>query len=97
MGTSALYRWDGIRRGARIGRAEIMCTIVSMSGAQCTGTFFFPAGKIVAVGFVRFGSGPAKVPVAGGTGRYVGARGVFTSRTIGTDNDVSADTITLLP
>jgi hypothetical protein len=49
----------------------------------CTETFVLPAGQIVAVGdAVSAGPTAAVLPVVGGTGAYVGARGTITSSTV---------------
>jgi hypothetical protein len=91
---SALYRWNGIRRGARIGRDEGICTFISIptSGQQfppsgvCTASAFLPGGQIHVQGVVSFPEGPARfeIPVIGGTGTYTGVRGYLRVRDLGT-------------
>jgi hypothetical protein len=96
MATEDLYRWAGVKRGAHLGRSEVICTLATRSAGHCTGTFFLPGGTIQAAGYVQLESGPVdKVAIVGGTGIYAGARGTFTSRDIG--RDVSADSFRLLP
>jgi hypothetical protein len=49
----------------------------------CTETFVLPAGQIVAVGdAVSAGPTASILPVVGGTGAYVGARGTITSSNV---------------
>jgi hypothetical protein len=49
----------------------------------CTETFVLPAGQIVAVGDeVSAGPTATMLPVVGGTGAYVGARGTITSSSV---------------
>jgi hypothetical protein len=96
--TSDLYRWAGVKRGARIGHDEVMCTLASRSAGHCMGTFYLPGGTLQAAGYVSFVSSASKVAILGGTGVYAGARGTFVSRSIGGPNsNVSSDTISLLP
>jgi hypothetical protein len=100
MGSFVLYSWaKGGGRGERIGHAKVMCTFRGASSAYCTGTFFIPGGSVVGESFIRFSNAPIKIPVVGGTGAYVGARGTFSSRTIRDNGEVSlsADVIRLLP
>jgi hypothetical protein len=51
----------------------------------CTGTYVLPAGQIVTVGEpISAGPTSTTIPVVGGTGAYVGARGTVTSSTVST-------------
>ncbi len=96
IGTSYLYKWAGTKKGARIGTANIICTVVGSNSGQCAGTFSLPGGKITAAGYIEFG-GTDTVPITGGTGKYVGAKGTFSSRSLGgQDSNNSADVITLV-
>jgi hypothetical protein len=100
MGSFVLYSWaKGGGRGERMGHARVMCTFRGASSAYCTGTFVLPGGSVVGESFIHFSNAPIKIPVIGGTGAYVGARGTFTSRNIRDNGDVSlsADVIRLLP
>lgn len=97
--TEDLYRWAGVKRGARIGRSELMCILATRGAGHCMGTFYLPGGTLQAEGYVQLSSGPVDtVAIIGGTGVYAGARGTFTSREIGgPESDASSDTIRLLP
>jgi hypothetical protein len=98
----ALYRWDGTKRGARMGHLEGLCTFVNESFpfvAHCNASFFLPAGQIYVGGFIGFGDGPARfdVPVLGGTGSYANVRGYVRIRDIGRDTGRSNNQFHLLP
>ncbi len=96
IGTSYLYKWAGTKKGARIGTAHFICTVVGSNSGQCAGTFSFSGGAVTAAGYIVFG-GTDLVPITGGTGKYVGARGTFSSRSLGGDeSNNSADAITLI-
>lgn len=90
--TDGLYRWAGKKRGARVGRVEVLCTFTTFEGgvgtALCAGSFFLPAGQVLASGFLRFAEGPGRftVPVVGGTGAYANARGYLKIRDIGPED-----------
>ena len=97
LGGSDIYTWSGAKRGDHIGVIRVMCTIAAPNAAQCQGTFSLPGGTLEGVGYVRFAK-TTTVPIVGGTGIYAGARGTFTSVSIGgPDSPKSADTIRLLP
>lgn len=49
----------GLPAGARVGRAEIVCTIVSATGAQCLVTAHVPSGQLVALGAMTTSRGLA--------------------------------------
>lgn len=73
----------GKRSGARVGSAEVTCTIVSRSLAQCTVTAHVPNGEIVAIGALRLAEkGPttSTFAIVGGAGAYAGAGGTVESR-----------------
>ena len=98
MGTSDLYWWAGGKRGARAGRLEVICTLAGEDAGHCQATAFLPAGSIQLQGYVNFASAVPRVAIVGGTGRYEGARGTFSSRHIGGEaSGKSADTFSLLP
>ncbi len=94
VSTSALYKWAGRKRGARIGRDEVVCTFLRVSAseqhfsvdAHCTAGIFLPAGTILIEAILRFTEGPGRfdVPVIGGTGAYANARGFVRIRDLGT-------------
>lgn len=66
---------------------EMVYCVVAHPGLPfwCTRTYVLPAGQIVAVG-EEISAGPtnSKVPVVGGTGAYVGARGTVISSNVST-------------
>ena len=58
----------------------VYCVIVQPTQPfWCTRTYVLPAGQIVAVGDDVTEGANSTVPVVGGTGAYVGARGTVTS------------------
>jgi hypothetical protein len=101
--TDALYRWAGAKRGARVGRLEVMCTFTKVelareaATAYCTAQAYLPAGQILLAGFIRFSeqSGGFRVPVVGGTGAYSNAGGVTVIRDLRSGNQ--ALTLRLFP
>jgi hypothetical protein len=85
--TDALYNRAaqfGKPAGARIGRAEGVCTIVSLGTAQCTITAHVPNGQLVVMGamVLRRGLGTNRFGVVGGSGAYGNANGTTTGRDI---------------
>jgi hypothetical protein len=86
---SALYKWDGRRRGNRFGYRDGVCTWIKVAAQSstilCTGVFFFRAGQIYSTGMIRFAKSTPfpDVPVIGGTGRYANVRGFIKIREIG--------------
>jgi hypothetical protein len=106
---SSLYKWAGVKRGARIGYDNGLCTFArvptplsehSTITAHCVAGFHLPGGQIVAEGFIDLPNGPitANVPVVGGTGAYGNARGWVRVHDIGVeDSGHSALTFHLLP
>lgn len=87
--TSALYKWEGRRRGDGFGRRDGVCTWIKVAAQSatilCTGVFFLPGGQIYATGMIRFAKNAQlpDVPVIGGTGRYANVRGFIKVREIG--------------
>lgn len=85
--------------GKRIGRLSASCVATRTSkkfdGAQfnCTGTFVLPGGTLVASAIIS-GSGASEGAIVGGTGKYGGAHGTFTTKE--TKGPVSPVTVTLL-
>jgi hypothetical protein len=70
--------------GARVGRDEGVCTIVTMRYAQCVVTAHVPNGQIVVMGGMRLSQGPATnhFAIVGGAGDYGTARGTVLSRDV---------------
>jgi hypothetical protein len=81
--TERLRELNGRKSGARVGRSEILCTVIGTWGkshrspAYCTAAYMLPAGQILVAGFGPSPVGPegARVPIVGGTGAYASARG----------------------
>jgi hypothetical protein len=99
---SALSK-NGQPRGKRIGHAKIMCSFERGESAFCQGTFFLPGGTIQGQSYIKLANN-LTVAVVGGTGKYAGARGTFTSKQLRNWKDakgnyvsVASDAITLLP
>lgn len=71
--TQAIYNrvpQYGRPAGARVGRAEVVCTIVTLTGAQCIVTAHLPTGQIIAMGAMTTHRGPATTHfevIGGGT------------------------------
>jgi hypothetical protein len=103
--TDGLYRWAGAKRGARLGRLEVLCTFQTVGTARatslCTGQAFLPAGTVLVEGYLPLNfDGPSKftLPVVGGTGGYANARGYVRIRDLGNGNsDKSNIDFHLLP
>jgi hypothetical protein len=106
---SGVYKWAGVKRGARIGRDEGLCTFIRVSAevhqnfsasGHCAAGIHLPAGEVLVEGFIEFTDGPSAfdVPVVGGTGAYANARGFVHIRDIGSgDSGHSSLTLHLLP
>ena len=90
---SDLYRWNGPRRGAHYGTLQAVCTFTKFVGTTgwlyCNGAALLPAGEITISG-ITTQSDLFRIPIVGGTGAYVGARGYVSVRSINENN--SADT-----
>jgi hypothetical protein len=57
-----------------IGHSQLVCTLLTLQSRQCSATYFLPKGKLVVDGVI--GSRLLyELPVTGGTGIYIGARG----------------------
>ena len=92
--TSALYSWAGTKRGKRIGRDEVLCTLTKVrfergfASAFCTAAFYLPGGSVSAEAFLRFVDRPQRfaVPVTGGEGVYANARGWIDIRDLASGN-----------
>jgi hypothetical protein len=84
--TNALYSWDGAKRGARVGRVEVLHTFVTGFGADFShdatvlfvAQIYLPRGTMLAQGYGQVkANGPSRLtfPILGGTGTYANARG----------------------
>jgi len=74
----------GKPRGARVGRAEGVCTLMSTTRpeAQCLITAHVPDGQIVVAGEGDPGARIARYAITGGIGAYVNARGTVTATAV---------------
>jgi hypothetical protein len=93
---SDYYKWNGTKRGARVGTLNANCVFVTdptdpQNRSLCTAVASLPAGKITAVGIV--GGDKFRIPIVGGTGAYVGAQGYVevTNNLGGEDTNKSND------
>jgi allene oxide cyclase len=68
----ALYNQRVTRRA--IGHSQLVCTLLTLRSRQCSATYFFPRGKLIVDGVIASRL-LYELPVTGGTGIYVGARG----------------------
>jgi hypothetical protein len=70
------------RHGGRVGSDHRVCTVVGPLVMSCTGTLQLPTGQLM---LQSLGAAPAgnSEAVVGGTGAFVGARGVLTAHTVG--------------
>jgi hypothetical protein len=71
--------------GARVGSAEVVCTVVSQQRAQCSVTAHVPNGEIVAMGamtITRNGLSRNTFAIVGGAGAYAHASGTIASRDV---------------
>jgi dirigent-like protein len=80
--TSVLYNHTsafGKPAGARVGRAEGVCTVTQDKppAVQCTFTAHVPNGQIVAMGDGDPGKRVSRWAIVGGLGAYAGARGTL--------------------
>ena len=71
--------------GKRIGHLSASCVATKTSskfdGAQfdCSGTFVLPGGTLIASAMIS-GQGASEGAIVGGTGKYAGAHGTFTTK-----------------
>ena len=100
-----LYRWQGAKRGARVGHVEAALTFMSGFGrdgamVDITGQVFLPSGSLRIEGIGQIptdGRAHFVLPVVGGTGAYAGARGELDSRDLTANNGRSSFDLRLLP
>jgi hypothetical protein len=93
-----------MKRGARAGSVQATLTFMSSFGdhgatAEISGQLFLAGGSIWVDGVVRITGGPSRFDLAilGGTGRFVGTRGVLHTRDLVPSGDRSAMTLSLRP
>jgi len=96
-GASNLFRWEGSRRGARLGHIWRLCVLATRTSGNCSATVFLPDGTVRIVGYVEFDRAPDELAIVGGTGAYLGMRGSFTSQPLGgSPSTRSSDLVHLL-
>jgi hypothetical protein len=94
---SDLFRWEGSRRGERLGHIWRLCIFATRTTGNCSATVFLADGTVRIVGYVNFDRAPDELAVVGGTGAYLGMRGSFTSQPLaGGTTARSSDQIRLL-
>ena len=92
--TNALYRVNGAKRGARVGRAQVMHTFVTGFGRNFShkatvlflAQLYLPGGTLLLEGYGQVSpDGPSRItfPVIGGTGKYANARGSMNFHNVG--------------
>jgi hypothetical protein len=88
VGYGTVYKWAGVRRGARIGTIRILCTFTSVGvaprapSAFCDSTLFLPRGQLELSRFISQ-SALVDLPIVGGTGAYAFACGYVRVERIG--------------
>jgi hypothetical protein len=84
--------------GKKIGHLSASCVATKntakfdAAGFNCTGTFVLPGGTLIAAATI--GGNTTEGAITGGTGKYAGARGTFTTKEVKGPN--SPVTVTLL-
>ena len=97
VAASDLFRWDGSRKGARLGHLWRVCIFATPTTGNCAATVFLPDGTIRIAGYVEFDRAADELAVVGGTGAYLGIRGSFTSQPLGKRTSTrSSDLVRLL-
>jgi hypothetical protein len=97
--SGGFYEWAGPKRGKRVGGYVGIATVTDRTASSFTATGWLPGGEIMIAGRLPFDPERiARLAVVGGTGRYAGARGTLSVKTIGDfDSDRSALTFRLVP
>jgi hypothetical protein len=92
-----LYKWAGVKKGARVGHLQVVVTFVTGFGPRfshqalvlISAQAYIPGGSVMAHGYGHLrADGPARLtlPVVGGTGLYDNARGFVKVRDLGNGN-----------
>lgn len=79
--------YSDLRLTRQIGSAIYSCTFNFSREAVCQANFSLRGGTMVAMGPAMLTTANILLPVTGGTGRYAGAHGQFTSRSSGQANN----------
>jgi hypothetical protein len=96
-GASDLFRWEGSRRGERLGHIWRLCIFATRTTGNCSATVFLSDGTVRIVGYVNFDRAPDELAVVGGTGAYLGMRGSFIAEPLGGGTSArSSDQLRLL-
>jgi hypothetical protein len=82
-GASDVFRWEGSRRGGRLGHIWRLCILATRTTGNCAATVFLSDGTVRIYGYVDFDRAPDELAVIGGTGAYLGMRGSFTVQPLG--------------
>jgi hypothetical protein len=81
------YKWSRSMEGHPFGRLHVKCTIMALTAsggsAQCSATASFPDGAVTVVGPLNLVAQTNRLPIVGGTGKYLGARGYLVTTNIG--------------
>jgi len=81
--------------GARVGTAEIACTLVSKSHLECVVTAHLPGGELVLTGSNPIRSHHSTFAVTGGSGIYATARGATTGTDLSGTKTLVSGTLSL--
>jgi hypothetical protein len=81
--------------GARVGTAEIACTLVSNSHLECVITAHLPGGELVLTGSNPIRSHHSTFAITGGSGTYANARGATTATDLNNTKTLVTGTLTL--
>ena len=104
-----LYKWNGTKKGAQVGRLQALITFVTDFGphssrapvALIDAQAYLPGGTVMIHGYVKINpGGPSRftLPVVGGTGIYDNVRGYVNVRDLGNgENNRSNINFHLLP
>ena len=81
--------------GARVGTAEIVCTLVSKSHLECVVTAHLPGGELVLTGSNPIRSHHSTFAVTGGSGIYANVRGATTGTDLSDTKTLVSGTLSL--
>lgn len=96
--TNVLYnhgRQFGKPSGARVGTAEIVCTLVSSSHLECIVTAHLPGGELVLTGSNPIRSHHSAFAVTGGSGTYANVSGATTGTDLSSTKTLVTGTLDL--
>ncbi|MGN6167001.1 MAG: allene oxide cyclase barrel-like domain-containing protein [Gaiellales bacterium] len=82
----------------RVGTLNVDCTVVSTANngvAHCVGTATLRGGTIEFAG-LSTNQQTTRIAITGGTGRYIGAEGQVTSRSLNSQGTLERDTVHLI-